>query len=277
MVTSAAPDPTVAETPGVVPSGAGAHSAEAGSSPRPASAHHQTTDWPVAPIPTAPTPDRTGGHRTPIRWPHHGDLRILTDAGDVFVAATDLHALAEFDTTGHPAILCSTVRWAKNPDADVVEYYTLADAVALLEAASTQQAADLLEWMLVEIPEVLTLQEHDRATRMESFLTAFTVQQAAAILDRDPAVSVGRRALFEHLELIGWAARGLNGVWLPMPAAIRDDWVTVRRVTVRAGKNSHPYPQLYITPAGLAELRRTLHALHPDAPATPPTPETLPI
>lgn len=234
-------------------------------------------EWPVAQIPTEPAPDRTGGAMTPVRWPHHGDLRVIVTDGDVFVAVDDVHALADLDMAGVLPASVPSMSWAKAPGAELVTLYGLSDAAELLEYVATDRAAELLTWMLATIPEILTAQDQDRAGRLESFLTAYTVQQAAAILDRDPAVSIGRQSLFDHLELIGWAARGLNGTWQPTPAALRDRHVAVRMVTVRTGKQTTPYPQLYVTPAGLAELRRSLRALHPDAPATPPAPEQLPF
>lgn len=233
-----------------------------------------TPEWSVAPIPTDAHPDLTGGTVTPVRWPHHGDLRVVVVDDEVYVAVADLTALAGIDLD---PVWPVQVAWAKNPDATIVLLYMLRDAARVLEDAGTEQAACLGEWMLSTVPEVLTAQEEDYATRLESFRTGHTVQQAAGILDRDPAVSIGRQSLFEHLQLIGWAERALDGTWQPTAAAIADHVVTIRMVTVRAGKTVAPYPQLYITPAGLTELRRTLRALHPDAPTTPAPAEQLPI
>ncbi|WP_309129453.1 phage antirepressor KilAC domain-containing protein [Microbacterium sp.] len=245
------------------------------SSPTPVS------DWPVAQIPTEPVANHPGGEQIPLRWPHHGDLRILVDVDtlEVFLVADDLHALAEFDDTTelHPTIR-PTVTWSKRPGSELLEHYTLADAVAVLEHNPTYQTAELLAWLREQLPDVLRDEVLDHAIGLEGFCTAFTVQQAATILDRDPALSIGRTRLFEQLERIGWARRDdVVTHWRPTSLAIRHHWLTIREVTVRAGKTATPYPQLYITPDGLAELRRILHALHPDAPATPPEPERLPI
>lgn len=243
-----------------------------------------TTDWPVATIPTPPSANHPGGQQLPLRWPHHGDLRILVDVDtlEVFVAAVDLIALAELDDLTpadlHPSIR-PHVTWSRSGGAEgLLEHYTLADAVAVLEHNPTHLTGELLEWMREQIPLAVADDVIDSAVGLEGFCSAYTVQQAAMILDRDPAVAIGRTRLFAHLERIGWARRGIAQHWEPTSLARRHHWLTIRTVSIRPGtKATTPYPQLYITPAGLDELRRTLHALNPDAPATTPQPEPLPI
>jgi len=117
----------------------------------------------------------------------------------------------------------------------------------------------------------------DATIGLEDFLEAYTVSQAARILDRDPAVSIGQKSLFRHLEHIGWAERDLAGTWHPTRAAIRGHFLTVREILIRPGRGQAvPYQQLYVTETGLAELRHTLHALHA-APPDDPEPQTLPF
>lgn len=240
-----------------------------------------TDAWPVAEIPTPPVANHPTGEQIPLRWPHHGDLRILVDVDtlEAFVVAADLHALAELDAEAdlHPSIRPSTT-WAKRPGAPLIEHYTLADAVAVLEHNPTHQTRELLAWMRVQIPDVLHDDVIDHAVGLETFCTAYSVRQAAMILDRDPAVNLGRTRLFEHLERFGWTYRDIASHWRPTALATRHHLVTVRDVTVMPGtRAAAPYPQLMITPTGLAELRRLLHALHPDTPATLPAPELLDI
>ena len=69
---------------------------------------------------------------SPLRWPHHGDLRILVDEPDVYVAADDIQTLAGLDAAPHPEITPG-VTWAKHPGDDLVVFYTLEDALAVLE------------------------------------------------------------------------------------------------------------------------------------------------
>lgn len=248
-------------------------------SPSPAGITH---DWDFAPIPTPPTPTRTTGVLIPLRWHHHGDLRILVDetaVHDVFVSAADLRTLAEYEEDAdypHPT-LRPHVTWAKRPGAELLEFYPLADALAVIDHAPTHVTGDMVEWLREQLPLVLRDEVIDATIGLEDFLTSYTVAQAARILDADPAVSIGQRSLFEHLSHIGWAQRDLVGHWMPTRHATRQGLLTIRAIVIRPRtKQAAPYPQLYVTPAGLAELRRTLHALHPTTPSAPP-PEQLPL
>lgn len=235
-------------------------------------------NWPVAEIPTTPSPNHPSGVMIPLRWPHHGDLRILVDELDVFAAADDLYALAEYeDTDQHPhPVLRPRVTWARQTGDPLLTMYPLADAVAVLEHAPTHQTAEMLAWLRDFLPTVLRDEVIDAAIGLEDFLEAYTVSQAARILDRDPAVSIGQKSLFRHLEHIGWAERDLAGTWHPTRPAIRGHFLTVREILIRPGRGQAvPYQQVYVTEAGITELRRTLHALYAAPPGEHP-PETLP-
>lgn len=236
-------------------------------------------DWPVAQIPATPVPNHPAGVFIPLRWPHHGDLRILVDDLEVFTSADDLYALAEYedpDVHPHPTLV-PTITWSKNVGDPLLLLYPLADAITVLEHAPTHQTAELLAWLRVQLPLVLRDEVIDAALGLEGFLDAYTVSQAARILDSDPAVSIGQKSLFQHLELVGWAERDLAGHWHPTRVATRAGLLTIRDILIRHGKHhATPYPQIYVTEAGLAELRRTLHALW-SAPPGHPEPDTLPI
>lgn len=105
---------------------------------------------------------------------------------------------------------------------------------------------------------------------MPSFLDAVTVRKAAALLDADPAISIGQTTLFEHMASIGWIERtGADAAWQLTPLARRFDWLTTRNVIVR---RKH-YRQVYVTPRGLAALQISLHGIAgpPAEPAPHPT------
>lgn len=236
--------------------------------------------WPVAEIPTPPVANHPAGVLIPLRWAMHGDLRILVDELDVFVSADDLLDLAEligpraYDV--HPT-LRPDVTWSKSPGEPLLHLFPLADALAVLDHAPTHQTLELREWLREQLPLVLRDEVIDRAIGLEGFLDAYTVSQAALILDRDPGISIGQRSLFQHLEHIGWADRDLVGHWRPTRHATRHGYLTIREVLIRPRVRAiAAYPQIYVTPAGLAELRHTLHALNPDPPEFT-APETLPI
>lgn len=240
-------------------------------------------DWPVAQIPAEPVANHPAGIFMPLRWEHHGDLRILVDedALDVFVSAEDLYSLAELD--GHNAYdhphpqLRPLVTWARTQGDPLVDMYPLTDAVTVLEHAPTHQTRELLTWIRQTLPYVLRDEVLDHAVGLEDFLDAYTVQQAALILDRDPAISIGRTSLFAHLASIEWAQRDFVGHWSPTSYALRHKLLTIRDIVIRARtKAAAAYPQIYVTKTGLETLRGTLHALDKKPPELP-APQTLPI
>lgn len=237
--------------------------------------------WPVAQIPAPPAADRAAGAALMIhRWPHHGNLRILVtvDRKDVLIAVDDLHALAEFDDDyEHPTATKRLLTWSRQPDTSPADFYTLVDAMAALDHNPTHATGELLEWFREQLPLATGDAAIDNAIGLVAFTDAWTVQQAAMILDRDPQISTGRTRLFEHLAAIGWAQRDLTGHWAPLPYATRHELLTLREITIRSGtRAAEGYAQLYVTKDGLAQLRKSLHALH-EQPPDLPAPETLPI
>ncbi|WP_449408048.1 phage antirepressor KilAC domain-containing protein [Microbacterium maritypicum] len=237
--------------------------------------------WPVARIPAEPTASRLSGAAFLIlQWPHHGKLRILVtvDRKDVFVCSDDLHALAEFDDEyAHPSVRTRHLEWSKLPDEAPAAFYTLADTMAVLDHNPTHATGELLAWFREQLPLATGDAAIDNAIGLVAFTDAWTVQQAAMILDGDPQISTGRTRLFDHLAAIGWAQRDLIGHWTPLPYATRHGLLTLRNITIRSGtRAAEDYAQLYVTKDGLAELRKTLHALHKQ-PVEQPAPETLPI
>lgn len=240
-------------------------------------------DWPVAQIPTEPVANHPAGIFMPLRWEHHGDLRILVDEDDldVFVSAEDIYSLAELEDAlvdGHPhPQLRPLITWARNPGELLLEMYPLTDAIAVLEHAPTHQTSELLDWIRQTLPYVLRDEVLDHAVGLENFCDAYTVQQAAMILDRDPAISIGRTSLFAHLASIEWAERDFVGHWSPTSYALRHKLLTIRDIVIRARtKAAAAYPQIYVTKTGLDTLRGTLHALDKKPPELP-APETLPL
>lgn len=233
-------------------------------------------DWPVAPIPDLEVhPTHTAGALLPLRWPHHGDLRIIVDdrggkpgrTPEIHVAADDLHALAEIpdDQDPHPTI-SPRILWARH-GADPIRCYSLTQALAVIEHTATHATGELLAWMREQIPLVIRDEVLAAATPLESFLDAYTVQQAAIILDGDPQITTGRTRLFTVLEGFGWIARDRAGHWQPLAAPLQHQLLTVRDITIRSGtRAAEAYRQLYITPTGLSELRRLMHALNPTVP-----------
>lgn len=197
------------------------------------------------------------------RWPHRGDLYIAIERDTVYYRADQFEHLAGLPawSTGDTLI---DEQWPLIIDGH--EYYRDSVAIARAEAADTDTAAAFLAWLQTEIPELLADDTIALAAGLRGFLDAHTVTAAARILDRDPAISIGRDTLFAHMQIEGWVVRDEDNRWAPTALARKQGWLTIRRVAIAPG---HTYPQVYVTPSGLLELRRTLHALH-DSSAPPP-------
>lgn len=228
---------------------------------------HEQIEWPVAQIPdpelaTIPA----GTPMLPLRWPHHGDLRILVPGHrdgvtpSVWVAAEDLLQLLDFGFELEDVVRPGEVGTWRDPAGPLVEVWPLADATRFAADFPTHQTVELIEWLQDTLPAVVTDEVLDGAVGLESFLGTWTVQQAAIILDRDPAVTIGRKRLFDHLHQLGLVDRDDAGRWTPTGLAIRHGWLTVRGVHISGGPSRGRYDQVHVTSAGLAHLRETLGA-----------------
>lgn len=88
----------------------------------------------------------------------------------------------------------------------------------------------------------------------------FTVANAAAILNRDPAITLGRDRLFEVLAHVGWIERP-HLDWRPTDDARRAGLVTARPTMIHGRKDV--YMQVVVTDAALLELHRRLGGITP--------------
>jgi len=186
------------------------------------------------------------------RMPNQGDLGITIDGPFTYIDIGDLERLVTGETGPGGrglATLPAALDWAR--------------------AQGTSHAADVIAWLegfLATVDEA----QLENAHRIPSFVDAVTVRKAAALLDADPAISIGQSSLFEHMALIGWIERtGADAAWTLTPTARRFDWLTTRTVIVR---RKH-YRQVYVTPRGLAALQVSLHGMSgpPAEPAPQPT------
>lgn len=83
----------------------------------------------------------------------------------------------------------------------------------------------------------------------------YSVLAAANILDRDPAISIGRDSLFELLHKWGWAEKH-GDVWKPSRDMVFIGYLTV--VDARVPGKQDLYPQICITPLGITALHQRL-------------------
>lgn len=193
------------------------------------------------------------------QWHGHGPLRIEIRDDVVYLRADQVEQLAGIRpwSTGETLIDDHWPTFGGHP------FYELDVAIARCEAADTALAAEFLTWLTDQLRELLTDDTLVDAQQPHTFLDSYSVRRAATILDGDPAVSIGQNTLFAHMHSLGWIERS-TGDWTITPSARRNGWLTIRDVVIPAAtkQRTRPYPQVYVTPAGLAELRRTLHALH---------------
>lgn len=216
-------------------------------------------------------------HRMLIpRWPGHGDLTIVIRDEHVYLRADQVERLAGIPPWAHGETLLGDT-WPLELDGR--PYYQLEDAVARCEAEATDAAAAFLAWLDEQLEQLLTDEVLDDAQRIPSVIGSHPVRVAARILDADPAVSIGQISLFAHLAVEGWIDRDPQVApqdqdWRITPLARRHGWLTIRNVLIPAANRERrrTYEQIYVTPAGLAELRRTLHALHQTPPPEAPQP-----
>lgn len=209
-------------------------------------------------------------HKLIPRWHGHGDLTIVLIDTRVFVRADQVEHLAGIPPcSGGETLLGDT--WPL--ELDGFPYYDLDEAIARCEAADTAAAAEFLGWLNTTIAELLDDEVLDLAQRAPGFIGSHPVRVAAQLLNADPAISIGQNSLFAHMHAQGWIDR-TTGDWTMTSLARRNGWLTTREVRIPAANREHrrTYPQIYVTPAGLAELRATLYALNPAPVAQPPQP-----
>ncbi|BAM26381.1 phage antirepressor [Corynebacterium ulcerans] len=124
--------------------------------------------------------------------------------------------------------------------------------------------------------------EQERARKLEAPAAAWTqlaeaegdysVAEAAKVLSRDPAISIGRDRLFAHMESLGWIFRPRGARRIHWEAS-QAKAIDTRRLVHKLGKpfhNAHtgtmelPPPTIRVTPKGLKDLQKTLGGGHPE-------------
>lgn len=204
-----------------------------------------------------------------------GDLTIVLKDGGIYLHAAQFEALAGIPPWAQGETLLGD-DWPLELDGH--PYYRLDDAIARAEAQETAQSAAFLAWLTKTMDELLTEEALEHAHTLPSFMGSYPVRRAAEILSRDPGIDIGMHGLFEHMRLQGWIERDdPHTDWRITTTGRLVDWLTIRDVLVPAptkvGRRS--YPQIYVTPGGLAQLRRTLHAINSNAPPEPEPAPTL--
>lgn len=213
----------------------------------------------------------------PLRWDNHGiDVCAVLEADTVsFVARDVLEALGHSTDSlqaspAHP--------WAEEHAAPTLRdhaagaRWTRQQIHDVLGHATDALTAEFLAWLGEQITEIqkvgvenltrITLEgprprspkpSHDTAA--EQTAEHYSVLAAANILDRDPAITIGRDSLFELLHKWGWAQKQAD-VWKPSRDMVFMGYLTV--VEARVPGQHELYPQICITPLGIQALHQRL-------------------
>lgn len=212
-------------------------------------------------------------HRLIPRWEGHGNLTVHVVDGHVYLRADQVEQLAGIPPwTGGETLVDE--EWF---EVDGHPCYSVEDAVARCEAHATDTAAAFLAWLDTTLEGLLADDVLELAHKPVGFTTSYTVSRAAKVLSRDPAIEIGMHGLFDHMRAQGWIHRDHpHSDWQLSKGTgpVMAGWLTIREVLVpAAGKiRRRMYSQIYITPHGLEQLRRTLHALNESPPPDTPAP-----
>lgn len=143
----------------------------------------------------------------------------------------------------------------------------LLDVIAVLE--DEPRPAAFLRWLDKRLHELAAYGLHRLAAEAHAsgyvdvegepvkVPEVFSIREAARLLERDPAITIGQARLFEYLSAIGWIERAA-GVWVPRAHVRTSGLLTTQHVAERHSSHDEPYPQLILTVAGVLELHRRL-------------------
>lgn len=96
----------------------------------------------------------------------------------------------------------------------------------------------------------------------------WSVQEAAAMLARDPSITIGRQRLFDHMAASHWVFRK-DRHWLAYASAMDSGWLAHRaqhHIHPRTSEVVLDPPQVRVTAKGLARLHRMLGGTSPLVP-----------
>lgn len=201
------------------------------------------------------------------------DLRVLVHDDVVYLSQVDVETIAGIPPWGTGEVLIPIDHAALFPYRGT-DYVRLDAALARIhqDATAPHEADLLLRWIQHDLPAFTTPDVVALAERpVTTVVGAFTVAGAARQLAARAGVALGRDRLFDHMDRIGWIGRNdASSPWIIAAHPHNEGWLIAKTVTVLSGKKARPYPQVYVTPAGIDALERTLPAQSDRAPAARP-------
>jgi hypothetical protein len=165
------------------------------------------------------------------------------------------------------------------------------DPVPFIDTASVRALAvdrpDFLEWVdeslariaAGRIPRriapVTTIRgPRDVAPIVDVRADTFSVLTAAALISRDPGLSLGREALFDAIRELGWVKRD-HDAWIPTDHAAAAGWLALNPIWQHGTKVS--YNKVRVTRDGLLQLHTRLGGTVPPDLDAPPTPTLIEV
>jgi hypothetical protein len=202
----------------------------------------------------------------PIRWVGHRlDVCAVVREGRLEWIARDILAAAELplgaheDEAGHDI----AIPLAEHALATSWPFELAMEILATV--ADRPLVAELIRWLGVQqneldrrgVETVAANATPAAADTAEETLpqTWWSVADAARVLNRDPAIDIGQKRLFDWMNTRGWISRPHN-VWEPHRDLLQLGHLTV--VPNRVRKQEQLYPQICITLQGLAAIHRHL-------------------
>ncbi|HEY0249247.1 MAG TPA: phage antirepressor KilAC domain-containing protein [Gryllotalpicola sp.] len=150
--------------------------------------------------------------------------------------------------------------------------YPLEDALQLvadfaLDERLREHLAELVRFSHTGITQVLSVQPAaalrpvavlpgvDAAAALTPADRTWSIREAARVLDRDPAISIGQQALFDWLHLHGWINHLTHG-WEASQLMVNFGWAITRHDRIPGQKDL--YPNVRLTDLGLQALHERL-------------------
>lgn len=234
-----------------------------------------TTTGGVTPVSAGPTADQAPPARSAViplhpRFRPGQDVCVVVTETAISVIAADVYAALEAGVEPYPDDPPRTAPYSIRAHSHIWTRDETQQFAAPLRHPDVQEFLQWLDDRLNQLwrsgprellHQALPHSATDRSQPMPSFHVAveivwYSVADAARILDADSAIySMTQHALFEWLSLNEWISRD-NDVWRPQPDALEAGHLTV--VETRVPTLKELYPQVCLTPAGLAEIHRRL-------------------
>ena len=206
-----------------------------------------------------------------FRWVGRGvDVRVLWLHDEPTIPAVDVLRALQQDTATYATDPAASAGASREQLAHCIAW-DLEQLRLVAGALGTDRATAFIDWADQQARTVAYMEAARTVPAGSNLITGpwspgaslpahtedpwFSVAQAAAILNRDPAIDTNQKTLFAWMHHSGWLDRPGNS-WEPVRELIVLGYLTV--VTRRVRGQAELYPQVGITPLGLQKLHQRL-------------------